>query len=150
MSATQKPKAGPKPWRYRNDSGTFVIWNGRSWEPGEEYAVSYPIPQYMNLTCLQEGEVPDPVLCHEDVILKVGESTRIDIAAPLPGQKVLLTLTAIGDSGAECRFNNENNKAIPVDGRSFSCVLPWECCASLHLTNIAESESQISVTAVAQ
>lgn len=137
-----------KMWKYRNDTTRAVIWRDRKWGPGEEKSLHYPVPEYLELTCVQEGSEPDPVLCHEDIVLKQGESRRIEIAAPLSGNKVALSLACIGDGGAECRFNSEDNTPIPVDGRSFNHVLPWEFCSIVFLKNIAEGDTQVSVSAV--
>lgn len=139
-----------KHWKYKNESEhRTVIWRDISWKPGETQTVAYPLPEYLGLTCVEEGTRPDPILCHEDVVLQAGESARIEIAAPLPSEKVSLTLTRV-KGGAECRFNNEKNRPIPVDGRPFSRVLPWEYCAVLFFNNMIDDETHISVDAVAQ
>lgn len=51
-----------KNWKYRNDTTGAVIWRDRRWEPGDEGEVRSPIPPSLGLTCLQEGDGPDPVL----------------------------------------------------------------------------------------
>ncbi len=137
-----------KSWKYRNNTNRTVLWMDRRWEPGDEKEIRYPVPSYLGLTCIQEGSGPDPVLCHEDVILRQGETTRIDVSGPAAGHKVALTLLCIGAGGAECRFNSEDSRPIPVDARPFTHTLPWEFCSVIYLKNIAEGETHISVSAV--
>ena len=102
----------------------------------------------LGFTCLQEGNVPDPVLFHDDLILAPGKTRTVELEGPTRTHQVALSLFCIGGGGAECRFISRDNKPIPLDVRGFAHTMPWEMCARMFFTNTTETETHISVSAV--
>ena len=136
-------------WRYHNATDRTVIRHGERWGPDEEKEVSFPVPSSLGLTCLQEGNLPDPVLFHDDVIVAPGETKVVDLDGPSWTHQVALTLLCLsGGGGVECRFNSAENRPIPLDVRGFEHTMPWEMCARMFFTNPMETETHISVSAV--
>ncbi|MBQ9565195.1 MAG: hypothetical protein IJU98_06360 [Synergistaceae bacterium] len=135
-------------WKYLNSTDRTVIWRGERWGPGEEKEISYPVPASLGFTCLQEGNVPEPVLFHDDLILTPGETRTVELDGPQQTHNVALSLFCVKGGGAECRFTSRDNKPIPLDVRGFAHTLPWEMCARMVFTNTTETETHISVSAV--
>ena len=134
-------------FKYKNDTERAVIYRDRVWQRGEELEVPYPVPPSLGLTCTQEGDAPDPVLYHGDIVINAGEERIIEIAEPLLSHKVFLSILAMS-GGVECRFNSANNKPMPIDDRSFVQKLDWTLCSKIFLKNTLGISVQISVTAV--
>ena len=135
-------------WRYRNDTDRAVFWNGVTWGPGTEREISCPVPSSLGLTLVQEGDGPDPVLCHEDLIVQSGETASVELDGPTLAHKVRLSLYCMGGTGVEARFNSADNRPFPVDARGFYQVMPWEMCARMYFTNPTNEETHVSVSAV--
>lgn len=136
-------------WKYRNDTEKCLIWKGVEWTPGMERELSCPVPSSLGLTCLQEGNLPDPVLFHDDIIVPPGETKVVELDGPSWTHQVALTLLCLsGGGGVECRFNSAENRPIPLDVRGFEHTMPWEMCARIYLRGIAEAETHVSVSAV--
>lgn len=134
-------------YKYKNDTGAAVIYRDRVWQRGEEHEVPYPVPPSLGLTCTQEGDAPDPVLYHGDIVINAGEERIIEISEPLLSHKVFLSILAIS-GGVECRFNSANNKPMPIDERSFVQKMDWTLCSKIYLKSILGTSVQISITAV--
>ena len=135
-------------WKYKNTTDKAVIWRGERWGPGEEKEVSYPIPSSLGFVCLREGNVPNPVLFHDDLIIAPGETRTVELDGPASTRNVALSLFCLSGGGVECRFNSVQNTPIPLDVRGFAHTLPWEMCARMFFTNTTETETHISVSAV--
>ena len=134
-------------YKYKNDTEAAVIYRDRVWQRGEEHEVPYPVPPSLGLTCTQEGDAPDPVLYHGDIVINAGEERIIEISEPLLSHKVFLSILAIS-GGVECRFNSANNKPMPIDERSFVQKMDWTLCSKIYLKSILGTSVQISITAV--
>ena len=134
-------------FRYKNNTNHAVIYRDRVWQRGEEFEVSYPVPSSLELTCTQEGNAPDPVLYHGDIVINAGKDAVIEIAEPLLSDKVFLSILAV-HGGVECRFNSADNKPMPIDERSFVQNLDWSLCSKIFLKNTLGISVQISITAV--
>ena len=108
-----------------------------------------PIPDFVGLTCIQQGDIPDPVLCHEDVIVQPNEEISVSIKSPERTPNVALRIVCVNLDGAvECRFNSANNTPVPIDSRDFVHVLPWFSCCNIFLKNPMETQAHISISAV--
>ena len=136
-------------WIYRNDTDTTIIYRSTTLLPGMTAETAYPIPHELGLTCVQEGDAPDIVLLHSDVVVQPGTQEVIDIPAPKLSHAVAITILCMTeDSGCECRFNSPRNCIIPLDVRGFQQTTSWQNCSRVYLTNNTETEAVISVTAV--
>lgn len=136
-------------WIYRNDSDSTVLYRSDTWLPGETHDTALPVPDTLGLTCVQEGDAPDIVLLHSDVVVQPGTQEVINIPAPKLSYAVSITILCMTeDSGCECRFNSPRNCIIPIDVRGFQQTTSWQNCSRVYLTNNTEIEAVISVTAV--
>ena len=135
-------------WKYKNTTDRTVIWRGERWGPGEEKEVSHPVPASLGFVCLREGNVPDPVLFHDDLIIAPNETRAVELDGPSSTHNVAISLFCLSGGGVECRFNSGENTPIPMDVRGFAHTMPWEMCARMFLTNTTETETHISVSAV--
>ena len=77
-------------FKYKNDTEAAVSYRDRVWQRGEELEVTYVVPSALGLTCTQEGNAPDPVLYHGDIVINAGEERIIEISEPLLSNKVCL------------------------------------------------------------
>ena len=134
-------------FKYKNDTEAAVSYRDRVWQRGEEHEVPYPVPPSLGLTCTQEGDAPDPVLYHGDIVINAGKDAEIEISEPTFSHKVFLSILAVS-GGVECRFNSANNKPMPIDDRSFVQKLDWTLCSRIFLKSTLGISVQISVTAV--
>ena len=133
---------------YRNNTHSSIIYHNFIWMPGEQIAVPFKVPTSLGLTCILEGEAPDPVLCHEDIIILPHDSATLSLQEPQFSHNVALRILDMSiDSGVECRFNSTNNKPIPIDARGFEHVLHWELCSQIFFYNNSDITVAISVTA---
>lgn len=136
-------------WIYRNDSISPIIYRSETWLPNETRESPFPVPDTLGLTCIQEGDSPDPVLFHDDIIIQAGETATVNINAPLFSHKVALSIFCMTtDASCECRFNSLKNCAIPLDVRGFEHTTAWENCSRIFLINTSDNEAQISISAV--
>ena len=136
-------------WVYKNRTQDKIEYKDSVWWPGDIVSFNEAIPDDVGLICIQQGSIPDPVLCHEDIILEAGEETSIKLNSPVSADKVALNIMCINlDSGAECRFNSPENNPVPIDTRDFSHVMPWVSCAYIYLRNPTDKQVHISVSAV--
>lgn len=136
-------------WIYQNNSNSIVCFKSFSWLPHSQFSVPFPVPEALGLTCIQEGDLPDPILFHHDVTVIAGASECITIPAPSMSHNVSLNIQCmIQNSGVECRFNHISNNPIPIDVRGFSQILPWECCYKIFLNNPTDIDAIISITAI--
>ena len=134
---------------YRNDSNHTVCYRDNFWLPEEILSTSYPVPEELGLTCLQQGIPPDPVLFHDDVAVPPGEQAAVSIPAPVLSRSVVLSVHCMTPAaGVECRLGDIGNKPIPIDVRAFSQTLDWILCSQILLHNPTESEAVISVSAI--
>ena len=137
-------------WIYKNNTQHTIIYRNNIWLPGQELEISYPVPDYLPLSCIQKGKLHDPVLVHNDVIVDAGSTEIIYIDAPDISHNVALSIINLSpDSAVLCRFNSENNKPIPIDVRGFQHILPWVLCSHIFLENISDTSAHISITAIA-
>ena len=136
-------------WKYKNNTERTIFYRDEIYGPDEEFETLYPVPSYLGLTCLQEGNLLDPVLFHDDVLLGAGEEKIIELGGPRISQNVALRIICMTEgAGLECRFNNSSNNPVPIDIRGFSHVLSWELCSKIFLRNSTEIEGQISITVI--
>ena len=136
-------------WIYFNNSKRIVFFKNFSWLPNEQHEVSFPVPDSLGLTCIQQGSIPDPVLFHDDILIAAGTSATVDIPAPVLTQNISLNIQCmIQNSGVECRFNHQDNTPIPIDARAFSQCIDWSLCSKIFLNNPTDVETIISVTAI--
>lgn len=135
-------------FKYRNDTDNYVFYREKVWKQGDELETTYPVPSSLGLTCTQEGNMPDPVLFHDDVVIGAGEEKIIEINEPNLSHKVYLTIICMSEGGVECRFNSSKNKPIPIDARGFVQKMNWELCSKIFLKNTLDMSVQISVTAM--
>ena len=136
-------------WKYRNVTDRVILWRGERWGPGEEREVPYPVPLSIGFICTQEGNLPDPVLFHDDLIIAPGETRLVELDVSTITYHVALTLLCLNSGGgAECRFNSPDNNPIPLDVRGFIHTMPWEMCARMYITNTTGTETHVSVSAV--
>ena len=135
-------------WKYKNFADRIIVWRGERWGPGDEREVSYPVPSSLGLVRLQEGNVPNPVLFHDDLILSPGETRMVELDGPTWTHQVALSMFCLSGGGAECWFISQDNTPIPLDARGFVHTMPWEMCARMFFTNTTETETHISVSAV--
>ena len=136
-------------YSYQNNTDRAVIYRNNIWQPGEVKFTSYPVPLSSGLTCVQEGDCPDPVLFHDDILVGANEQRTFALNAPTISQNVALTILSMSqNSGVECRFNSANNKAIPIDVRGFQQVMAWELCSKIIVYNPSDNEAHISLTAI--
>ena len=134
---------------YRNNTKRTILYRNYYWLPDDEISTSYPVPDSLGLTCIQEGDSPDPILFHDDIIILAGEQAEVCLDAPTISHNIALSILCLSqDSGVECRFGSPNNRAIPIDLRSFSQVLSWDLCSCIFLLNTTENEARISVSAI--
>ena len=134
---------------YRNDTSRIIFYRQYSWRPGEQLNTSYPIPEALGLTCVQEGIPPDPILFHDDVVIPPHEVYEIALHEPMFSHNVSLTIRDMTlEAGAICSFNSKDNIHIPIDARLFSHVLTYELCSKIFLHNPTDNQVIISVTAV--
>ena len=135
-------------YKYKNNTDHTVIYRDRVLLCGEELEVPYPLPSSFGLTCLQEGNAPDPVLFCDDLIIDAGQEATIEISEPLLSHKVYLTILCMSEGGVECRFNSSENKPIPIDSRGFVQKINWELCSKIFLKNTLDISVHISITAL--
>lgn len=136
-------------WIYTNNTNAPVIYRSELWLPNEAREVSFPVPNTLGLTCIQEGTTPDPVLFHDDVTVQAGEQVSLNINPPNISHAVSLSVQCMTPSaGCQCRFNHESNTAIPIDARAFIHTMDWENCSRILLSNPTDTEAVISVTAI--
>ncbi len=135
-------------YKYKNNTQNTIIYRNDIWQSGDEIETSYPVPLSLGLTCTQEGDTPDPVLFHDDILIDAGEQRVISINAPEITHNVALTILCMDGGGVECRFNGANNNPIPIDTRGFIQTLSWELCSKVILTNPNDSTVHISLTAI--
>lgn len=135
-------------WKYKNNTDRIIIWKNITWSQGSEIETLFPVPASLGLTCTQEGNIPDPVLFHNDLLIASGDTEIINLDAPEFGGNIFLSLLCIGEGGVECYFNSLNNNPIPLDVRGFAHVMPWEACSRIYLKNVTDSATHISVSAV--
>lgn len=136
-------------WIYRNDTNATIIYRSVTWLPGMTAETAYPIPPALGLTCIQEGNSPDPVLFHSDITVQPGAQEVISIPAPKLSHAVALSIFCMtADSGCECRFNSTHNCIIPIDIRGFQQTTSWENCSRIFFNNPTDNEVIISVTAI--
>ena len=132
---------------YKNETEHTIIYHDIIWNPYEEYETAFPVPASLGLTCTQEGDMPDPVLFHDDIMIEAGNQSNIELSTPSLSHNVALTILCMS-GGVECRFNGANNKPIPIDERGFVQTLSWELCSKIILTNPLDTSVHISVTAL--
>ena len=134
---------------YRNNSNNTVIYNNFIWLPGETLSVPCPVPDSLGLECLQEGQPPDPVLLHEDIVILPHDSISVSLPEPFASHNVALRILDMSfDSGVECRFNSSENNPVPIDTRGFEHVLPYELCSKIFFSNNLDITAAISITAI--
>lgn len=134
---------------YRNDTGHTVCYRDNFWLPDEQISTPYPVLEALELTCIQQGTPPDPVLFHDDVVVPPGGDVSVKIPAPALARNVVLSMQCMTlSSGAECRFGSSENKPVPLDARAFSQTLDWTLCSAIFLHNPTEEEAVISVSAI--
>ena len=135
-------------WIYTNNTHMPVIYRSETWLPDETHEIPYPVPSSLGLTCIQEGDTPDPVLFHDDIIIQPNTQEVISLRPPTFSHVVDLTIGCMTpDGGCECRFNSPNNCVIPIDMRGFQQVTSWENCSRIYFFNSTDTEVHISVTA---
>ena len=135
-------------FKYRNDTDGLIFYRDDVWGRGDERETAYPVPSSLRLTCIQEGDTPDPVLFHDDIVMGAGEEKLIKINAPFLSRNIYLTIFCMSEGGVECRFNSSKNKPIPIDARSFSQKMDWTLCSKIFLKNPLDMSVQISITAL--
>ena len=136
-------------WIYQNNSNCIICYQSFSCMPHSQFSIPFPVPESLGLTCIQEGNLPDTILFHDDVTVNAGDSACINIPTPNISHNVSLNIQClIQNSGVECRFNHSNNNPIPIDVRGFAQILPWECCYKIFLNNPTDVDAIISITAI--
>ena len=136
-------------WIYFNPNNHIVSFRNFSWLPQEKHEVSFPVPDCLGLSCIQQGSIPDPVIFHDDILINAGTSASIDIPPPALTHNVSLSIQCmIQNAGVECRFNHAGNNPVPIDVRGFSQVLDWVCCSKLLFSNSTDVDAIISVTVI--
>lgn len=135
-------------FKYKNDTEAAVIYRDRVWQRGEEHEVPYPVPPSLGLTCTQEGNTPDPVLFHDDVVINAGKDVEIDVPMPTLSNKIFVSILCVSGGGVECRFNSAENRPIPIDERSFVQKMDWTLSSKIYLKNLLNISVQVSVTVV--
>ena len=135
-------------WIYTNNTNAPVIYRSEIWQPDETHEVPYPVPPSLGLTCVQEGDTPDPVLSHDDILVQANSNEVINLKPPTVSHAVDLSIVCMTpESGCECRFNSLHGCAIPIDARGFQQVTSWENCSRIYLINDTDTQVHISVTA---
>jgi len=142
-------------WIYRNDTDHPVMWKGFVWPPEETRPVMkdsddvpFPVPEHIGLTLVQEGNVPDPVVFADDVVVEgAGGELIVHIPAPANGDEFIdITVwCGIGD-GAFLRFNGPDNTEISIDRRGLIRRMRWEDCATLYFRNPTGGEATIGIS----
>lgn len=136
-------------WKFKNNTDHLIMFNGFIWNSNQEMELNYPVPSYLGLTCTQVGNVPEPVLFHDDFIIEPNNEIFVELETSTFSKNVALSILCLTpNSGAECRFNNNSNKPIPIDVRGFNHVMDWFTCSRLFLKNPTDFDVHISVTAV--
>ena len=136
-------------WVYKNNTQYPIEYKNSRWPPNSEAPFYEAIPDSVGLTCIQRGSVPDPVLCHEDIILQPNEDFSVDIKSPVNSPNVALSIVCISlDGGAECRFNSPDSAPVPIDTRDFIHVMSWVSCSRIYLTNTTQEQAHISISAI--
>lgn len=136
-------------WIYTNNTPAPVIYRSETWLPGETRETTYPLPDALGLTCIQQGDIPDPVLFHSDITIPPGGQTSVNISPPTLSHAVHLSIACMTpESGCECRFNSPRNSTIPIDSRGFQQKLSWENCSCIFLSNSTDIEAIVSITAI--
>ncbi len=136
-------------WKFKNNTKNTIMFNNVIWQPNEEHELAYSVPAICGLTCTQEGNEPEPVLFHDDLIISAGAEVPIELNTPTFAKNVALSIMCMtSNSGCECRFNSNTNTPIPIDVRSFIHVMPWFSCSKIFLKNTTENDVHISVSAV--
>jgi hypothetical protein len=143
-------------WTYQNQSDHAIIFHGYLWEPpkaekpGTVRNTKYPIPDYVGLTLMQQGDIPDPVYFADDVVVPAGGGElTVSIPAPADGS-VFIDLSVwcgIGD-GAFLRFNGDSNNEISIDARAVIRRMKWEDCAALYFRNPTSGDVTIGISAL--
>lgn len=136
-------------WIYKNNTGKLILYRNNAYRPGDEISTSYPVPSSLGLTCIQEGDSPDPIIFHDDIVIPVGAQEVITLNSPIISHNVDLTILCMTpNSGAECKFNSLNNKPVPIDSRGFKHILSWEMCSKIYLSNPTNNDVHVSVSAI--
>ena len=136
-------------WIYRNNNDNSLLYDSHLILPGEEIETLHPAPVSLGLTCIQEGNSPDPVLFHDDLYIQPGQEISVSLNDPLFSHNVALEIRCMSiDGGALCRFNSTSNKPIPIDSRGLKQVMRWNLCSRIFFTNTSEDDIYISVTAL--
>lgn len=136
-------------YSYSNNSDHAISFRSILWLPGETIDTDSPVPDNLGLTCLRQGNPPDPVLMHDNYILEPDARLEIDIPAPNLSHNVALDIRDMSlDSGVTCSFGSQDNSPIPIDTRDFSHVLAWELCSRIFIHNPTDLQAVISLTAL--
>ena len=134
-------------WIYTNNTHAPVFYRSKVWLPDQTRETAFPVPPSLGLTCIQEGDTPDPVLFHDDIIIPPGGQEVIYINQPKISNKVDVNILCLSpDSGCVCRFNSSSNCVIPIDYRGFQHVTSWENCFRIFLHNSTDNVAHISVS----
>lgn len=134
---------------YRNNSDSSIIYHNFIWLPRESLSVPCSVPDSLGLECLKEGQPPDPVLLHEDIIILPHDSVALSLPVPFESHYVALRILDMSfDSGVECRFNSSLNNPVPIDTRGFEHVIPYDLCSKIFFSNNLDITAAISITAV--
>ncbi len=132
---------------YRNDTEHTIFYRNVLCLPHEATATTFPIPNELGLTCLQEGSHTHSVLLHEDLIIPALNSYVLSIPTPQFSHKMSLDIFCLTDNGGvACYFNSLDSTPIPIDIRSFSLVLDWRTCSKLVFVNDFGFDVHISVS----
>jgi hypothetical protein len=133
------------------------MWKGYVWPVGatrpigrETDEVPIPVPDYLGLTVVQQGDIPDPVYFADDVVVTSGGGDlTVSIPAP-PDGSVFVDLTVwcgIGE-GAFLRFNSDSNNEISIDARAVIRRMKWEDCATLYFRNPTSGDVTMGIVAM--
>ena len=135
-------------WKYKNETGSTIIWEGHTWAPEKEKEISHPAPEFLGLTCTQQGNIPDPVLFDENIMVNAGETKEIAIPAPVLSRRVTLSVLRKAGNGVLLCFNSADNKKIAIDATQFFMqTLSWTSCGKIYLESLGD-ESIIYISVI--
>ncbi|MBR0075101.1 MAG: hypothetical protein IJP96_05065 [Synergistaceae bacterium] len=136
-------------WIYKNETKHKIIYRDYTWDAGATVAISTPIPSSLGLTCINEGNKPDPILFCNDIVIAPNDEAVVTLSGSSLTHNVHLTIQCITTRGTvECRFIDDENTPIFIDAQGFSQVMPFDLCQKIILKNTISNSLNVNVTAI--
>ena len=136
-------------WVYKNNTKHKITYRDYVWEAGATLVTLAPVPSSLGLTCVNEGDIPDPILFCNDIVILPNEEAIVTLLDSSLTHNVHLTIQCITTRGTiECRFVDDRNNPIFIDAQGFSQIMPFNLCNKIILKNTISNSLNVNVTAI--